>query len=305
MSQTRTPGTIVKSFRVLREHASTSLGAAAVLCVPLAFTATYAALEPGPRSLLVGLMVSIAIGVAVAYSNTVAVGMYAENADPGPGALLKKTFGRGLVGFAATRVLAGLVLAVAVAVGMLPFLYALVTAGPAVFDIDDPPRAEMLLLTSTLVLSAPVGLFLLLYAYLQVGLAGPARVLENLSPIQSLTRSGSVTKGKRMEFFVVLVKLTAVRIILSMVLAGPASIVGAGPDPFEQPPANPFSREFLLEIFSQSRPLGVAAALVVGISTYLGAVAVTAVSATVLAEFFIEIRDRRERKSLQGGESVA
>jgi hypothetical protein len=305
VSQRRSPGTIGKAFGNLVEHASTSFGASAVLCVPLAFTATYSALEPGTRTVVLGLIVSFAVGVAVAYSSTLALGMYARNTDPGPGMLLKTTFTRGIVSFAATRVLVGLILAVAVAVGMLPFILALLNAGSEVFATDKPPQSTLVLLGSTLVLSAPVGIALFVYVYLQLGLAGPANVLENLSPIQSISRSRSATKGRRAEFFLVLLKLLAVRFLLALVLTGPAGVVGSGPDSFEHAPSNPFSREFLVGMFGPSRPLGVASALVVGISTYLGAVAVTVVSATVLAQFFLEITRPEAGKSLQPAEPVA
>jgi hypothetical protein len=215
------------------------------------------------------------------------------------------TFARGLGSFVATRVLVGLILAAAVAVGMLPFLYAAVTAGPDVFATANPPQFALALLSSTLVLSAPVALALFVYSYLQVGLAGPANVLERLSPIKSLSRSRSVTKGRRAEFFSLLIRLVAVRFALGLLLAGPAAVVGSGPSPFERRPANPFSRDFLIEVLGPSRPLSVAAALVVGISTYLGAVAVTVVTATVLAQFFLEITGPDGSKSLQPGESVA
>lgn len=284
-------GIVGKALKTLREHANTSFGFAAIICLPLALAAINTALAPGLRARAIEQVVSLLAGVLVTYGSLVAFRLYEQGSDPGVRGLLAKTFSRALVSFSITRVLVGLVLALALLFGMLPFLIAALSS-PEVFTQQKPPAAAVGAVGGALVLSAPVAIALLLWAYLQLGLAAPANVLESLSPGRSISRSRKLTKQKKADFFMVLVALTMVRLALSLVLAGPGAVVGGGPEPLEAngDMGNPFYRERFVDLLTQSEPLELPAAVIVGLSAYLGSVAVLVVSGTVLAQFFVALR---------------
>lgn len=284
-------GVVGNALKTLSKHANTSFGFAAIICLPLALATTNSSLNPGFKAQAIEQVLSVLAGVLATYGSLVAFRYYEEGSDPGVRGLLRQTFSRGLFSFAITRALVGLVLALALAFGMLPFVLAALSS-PEVFTQQKPPAAVVSSVGGALVLSAPVAIALLLWAYLHFGLASPANVLENLSPSRSLSRSRKLTKNKKADFFMVLVALMMVRLGLSVVLAGPGAMVGGGPDPLETDQAigNPFYRERFLDLLVQPEPLGLPAAVIVGLSAYLGSMAILMVSGTVLAQFFVALR---------------
>lgn len=284
-------GIIAKSLKTLKDHARTSFGFAAVICLPVGLAAGYAAFRPGIRIQVAVQLLDLAAAALVAYGIMLAVGLYEKDADPGVGGLLAKTFSSGLISFAVTRLLVGLLIAAASAIGMLAFLVAAVRS-PEVFTMANPPAALLSRMSSALVLSSPLAAGLFLWAYLHLGLAGAASALESLSPIKSIARSRSVTKKRKADFFMVLAALMLVRLALSTVLAGPAAMVAGQPDPqpIERSSTNPFYLEQLKDRMVPERPLPLPAALIVGISTFLSSSGILTVSAAVLAQFFLALR---------------
>lgn len=284
-------GVVGNALKTLREHANTSFGFAALLCLPIAFAGTNSSLNPGVKARAIEQAVSLLAGVLVTYGSMVAFRRYEQGSDPGVGGLLKQTFSPALFSFVITRGLVGLALALALAIGMLPFLLAAFSS-PEIFTTQKPPAATLASVGGALVLSVPVAIALFLWVFLQLGLSAPANVLEKLSPARSIARSGNITKGKKSDFFMVMVALVMVRLALSVLLAGPGAIVGGGPEPLDvnQTVENPFLKDRFLDMVSQQEPLGLAAAVIVGLSAYLGSVAILVVSATVFAQFFLALR---------------
>ncbi|MGQ0679445.1 MAG: hypothetical protein ACT4OM_07300 [Actinomycetota bacterium] len=284
-------GVVGRSLKAITAHPRTLVGGAAVLSLPVAATSFIAALHPSLSAVAMDQAAALLVGVLVTYAATLAVRCVEQGEDPGAGGLLRMVLSRGLVSFTAVRLLVGMILALGMALGVLPFLVAL-ARHPEVLTSARPPEAAVVQVGGALLLSAPVAIAVLLWLYLQIGLAGAANVFDRLPPTRSLSRSRQLTRGRKAEFFAVVIAVIALRFVLSLVLGGPASVVGGGSDTFEaeQSPTNPFFLGRLVEGLSQPEALAVPAAVVVGISSYLGTVAVLLVGAVVLAHFFLALR---------------
>lgn len=278
--------TINLAFRLLKEHAWTTFGTAAVLCLPLAFIGVITALLPGIASTALQLLAGAIIGVWLAYAITVAVGLYFVGEDPGVGGLIRRSLSVGLVRFGFTSLLFNFVLGVIAFLALIPFFMSLasVDLGRLLrFNVRDD---DIFRIFMGLLLSIPLLLIALLFAYLRLGLAPTASALDGTGPGASLGRSWTMTKGHLWEFFVLTFITSLITGALSFFVSGPATIVTFGSD---APVGSEISPDFFEEqLFG--RELGPVEAVVTGISAYLTAALLTPFGTTMVATFFLLVR---------------
>lgn len=288
---------IKRTFKMLKEYAVTSFGAAALLCLPLAFLGVVTALLPGVASTTLQFLVGGLIGVWLTYAITVGVGLFSRGEDPGVGGLVRRSLSVGLVRFGFTSLLFNLVLGLIVIVAFIPFFMSLASA-----DLDrllrfDLADGDIFRILMGFLLSLPTVVLGLLFAYLKLGLATTASALEGTGPGASLGRSWTVTKGHMWEFFVMTFITGLITVAISAVLSGPAAMVSFQTD---APVGSEFSPEFFEEQMF-GRELGPVEAVVTGISAYLTTVLLTPIGAAMIANFFLLVRDPVLRlDSLQG-----
>lgn len=278
---------INRTFKMLKEYASTIFGTAALLCLPLAFLGVVTALLPGLGSTAVQLLAGGLIGVWLAYAVTAGVGLFSQGEDPGVGGLVRRSLSVGLVRFGFTSLLVNLVIGLVVLVALIPFFMSLASVDLnrlVRFDLAD---GDIFRLLMGFLLSLPIIAIGLLFAYLKLGLATPASALEGTGPGASLGRSWTVTKGHMWEFFVMTFITGLITAALSVFVSGPAAMVSFPSD-------GPRGSELSSEFFEQQmfgRELGPAEAVVAGISAYLTAVLLTPFTAAMVANFFLLVRD--------------
>lgn len=288
---------ISRTFKMLKEYAVTSFGAAALLCLPLAFLGVVTALLPGVASTTIQFLVGGLIVVWLTYAITVGVGLFSQGEDPGVGGLVRRSLSVGLVRFGFTSLLVNLVMGLIVIVALIPFFMSLASV-----DLDrlmrfDLAGGDIFRILMGVLLSLPIVVLGLLFAYLKLGLATTASALEGTGPGASLGRSWTVTKGHMWEFFVMTFVTGLITVALSVFLSGPAAMVSFQPD---VPVGSEFSPEFFEEQMF-GRELGPVEAVVTGISAYLTAVLLTPLGAATVANFFLLVRDPALRlDSLQG-----
>ncbi|CAN5879962.1 hypothetical protein BH23ACT12_BH23ACT12_09850 [soil metagenome] len=279
---------INQTFKQLKEHTGTTFGAAAILCVPLAFIGVITALVPGVGSFLLKLVFGAIIGIWLAYATTVAVGLYSEGRDPGPGGLLRRSLTLGLVRFGFTSLLFNLVIGVVALAALIPFFMSLATVDFSSLLRFRPAEGDIVRIFLGFLLSMPLLLIALLFTYLRLGLAQTSSALEGTGPGASLGRSWQVTRGHMWEFFVLSLLSTLIAVAISFVVSGPAAMVSNRPAPPTGPES--FTPDFFREQMLGSG-LGPAEAVITGISAYLTAVLLTPFSAALLANFFLLVRN--------------
>jgi hypothetical protein len=288
---------INRTFRMLKEYAVTSFGTAALICLPLAFLGVVTALLPGVASTTIQFLVASLIGVWLTYAITVGVGIFSQGEDPGVGGLVRRSLSVGLVRFGFTSLLFNLVLGLIVIVAFIPFFMSLASA-----DLDrllrfDLADGDIFRILMGFLLSLPIVILGLLFAYLKLGLATAASALEGTGPGASLGRSWTITRGHMWEFFVMTFITGLITVALSFFLSGPAAMVSFQP---EVPVGSEFSADFFEEQMF-GRELGPVEAVVTGISAYLTTVLLTPLGAAMVANFFLLVRDPALRlDSLQG-----
>jgi hypothetical protein len=278
---------INRTFKMLKEYAVTSFGTAALLCLPLAFLGVVTALLPGAASTTVQFLVGSLIGVWLTYAITVGAGLFSQGEDPGVGGLIRRSLSVGLVRFGFTSLLVNLVMGLIVIVALIPFFMSLVTV-----DLDrllrfDLADGDVFRIFMGFLVSLPLVVLGLLFAYLKLGLATTASALEGTGPGASLGRSWTVTRGHMWEFFVMTFITGLITVALSVFLSGPAAMVSFGPEA-------PVGSEFSADLFEEQmfgRELGPVEAVVTGISAYLTAVLLTPIGAAMVANFFLLVRD--------------
>jgi hypothetical protein len=203
----------------------------------------------------------------------------------------------GLVRFGFTSLLFNLVLGLIVIVAFIPFFMSLASA-----DLDrllrfDLADGDIFRILMGFLLSLPIVILGLLFAYLKLGLATAASALEGTGPGASLGRSWTITRGHMWEFFVMTFITGLITVALSFFLSGPAAMVSFQP---EVPVGSEFSADFFEEQMF-GRELGPVEAVVTGISAYLTTVLLTPLGAAMVANFFLLVRDPALRlDSLQG-----
>lgn len=290
----RPHATFANTLKSLKVHASTTFGAAAVITTPVAFAALYAALRPGLASRGVQAVIGFAAGTFLAYAVTLATGLYARDEDPGPAGLLRMSVSFGLLRFTGTRILFSLLFFAALTVALIPLVAVLVLSGLAgqATPIRTMPAGFIagVLVTLPLVLAAFVGI------YLRFGLAQQASALENLGPLRSLSRSRKITRRRRLDFFLLLLMATAVGFVVDVVLSGPAVLVtGGSAAPISADTS--FTWQRFLSMLEGGKPVGPAAAMVVGISAFLSTTVLSTFTAALLAHFFLLLRSEEQPAS--------
>lgn len=276
------------TFKQLKGHAGTTFGAAAILCLPLAFIGVITALIPGVGSFLLQLVFGGIIGLWVAYAATLAVGLYSEGEDPGAGGLLRRSLSVGLVRFGFTSLLFNFVLGLVALAALIPFFMSLAAIDFNALLRLRPAEGDIVRVLLGFLLSVPLLLFALLFTYLRLGLSQTASALDGTGPGASLGRSWQVTRGHMWEFFVLL--------FLSMLIAGAASFLVSGPAAIvsTRPPAPAGPESFTPDFFREQilgSGLGPVEAVITGISAYLTALLLTPFSAALLANFFLLARN--------------
>ncbi len=285
------PLALNQAFRQLKDHAVTSLGTAAILCIPLAFIGAYTSLRPGWGAMLAGYAVGALLTVVVAYAVTVASGMYAEGNDPGVGGLMRRTASTGLLRYIATSMLFNLVLWVAAGLALIPFFVSLGSVGSRALSFR-LSETDFLRIFLGLLFSLPLLGIAMSFVYLKLGLSQPASALDRTGPAASLRRSWQLTKGRVWDFFLLLLMTFALGLAISIFVSGPAGVVSISRTP--EPTADPLSPAFYAELFAPPEPLGPAAAMVTGISGYLTSLLLTSVTSAILANFFLLVRSPPE-----------
>jgi hypothetical protein len=287
---------INRTFKMLKEYAVTSFGTAALLCLPLAFLGVVTALLPGVASTTLQFLVASLIGLWLSYAITVGIGLFSQGEDPGVGGLIRRSLSVGLVRFGFTSLLFNLVLGLIVIVAFIPFFMSLVSVDfdrLLRFDLADGDIFRILM---GFLLTLPIVVLGLLFAYLKLGLATTASALEGTGPGASLGRSWTITRGHMWEFFVMTFITGLITIALSAVLSGPAAMVSFRPAPVGSELSPGFFEEQMF-----GRELGPVEAVVTGISAYLTTVLLTPLGAAMIANFFLLVRDPgRVPDALQG-----
>ena len=270
-----------QAFKQLRDHAGTTLGTAAALCLPIAFISLYTALRPGWGPRVFSYLAGALIGVVVGYVVTAATGMYAEENDPGVKGLFGLAASPGLFRFIATTLLFNLILAGVLGMALVPFFFSLGSIGPQRLMSLRLSEADFLRLFFGLMASLPLMVVATLFVYLKLGVAPQASVLDGTGPAASIRRSWQVTKGRAWDLFVLLSLMFAISLAISIVVSGPAGLVSAQPVP--EAGADPLSPSFYRSLFGPPEPLGPAAAMVTAISGYLSTLLLTSLTAAMLA----------------------
>ncbi|MEX0789687.1 MAG: hypothetical protein WD178_02825, partial [Actinomycetota bacterium] len=219
------------TFRQIKDHAATTFGAAAILCLPLAFIGVITALLPGAGSFFLQLVAGGVIAVWVAYAATVAVGLYWEGQDPGAGGLLHRSLSVGLVRFGFTSLLFNFVIGLVALVSLIPFFLSLATVDFNALLRLRPVEADIWRVVLSLLVSVPILLTALLFTYLRLGLSQTASALDQTGPGASLGRSWRVTRGHMWEFFVLSLLSVLIAGAISFFVSGPAAMVSARPAP--------------------------------------------------------------------------
>jgi len=278
-----------QAFKQLRDHAGTTLGTAAALCLPIAFISLYTALRPGWGPRVFSYLAGALIGVVVGYVVTAATGMYAEENDPGVKGLFGRAASPGLFRFIATTLLFNLILAGVLGMALVPFFFSLGSIGPQRLMSLRLSEADFLRLFFGLMASLPLMVVATLFVYLKLGVAPQASVLDGTGPAASIRRSWQVTKGRAWDLFVLLSLMFAISLAISIVVSGPAGLVSAQPVP--EAGADPLSPSFYRSLFGPPEPLGPAAAMVTAISGYLSTLLLTSLTAAMLANFYLYARN--------------
>jgi hypothetical protein len=279
------------TFVHLKAYPTTTFGSAALLSIPIAFSAAHQALRPGLLSLVLHESVAFVIGIWLSYAIVTATKQYAESTDPGVGRLLKGSLSGRLIIFAITQLLLIVLEALAVAVAALPLAMTFASLGLGSLSPDQLTGPGVARLLGAFMLSFVLGAALLLLIYLRYGLAPVVSALERRTPLPSFTRSRVLTMGKRLDFFVLLLITLGVGMAVALVLNGPGLVVSMGAAT-SAPRPEPGSVSDLMSLLGQQEPLAPAAAVVVAISTYLASAVGTAISAALLANFYLELSGR-------------
>lgn len=282
---------INRTFKQFGEYPGTTFGAAALMCVPLAFLGMLSALNPGPATKVLEVLIGTVFSVWVGYAMTIAVGMYSQDRDPKVAALLKMSLSPGLIRYGLTSILVSLVVGLIALVTLVPFLMSIASIDATAIRNLRLSQADIFRLGSGLLFSLPLLVAALIYTYLRWGLSQTASALENSGPVASMRYSWQVTRGRMWHFFVLTFVTAAITLAVSIFVAGPAAMVSVRPA--SPAPDRPFSAELLKDqLFGQ--PLGPAPAVITGISVYLSAVLLTPLSAGTLANFYLLVRKPTE-----------
>lgn len=276
------PPAVRATWAQLKQHAVTTLGTAALLCLPLAFVGVIVAARPGLAASVLQMVVGGLIGIWVGYAATIAVGMYVRGEDPGVGGLLRRSVSVGLVRFGFASLALTVVMAIAAFLAIIPLLMTLATVGLENLlagRISDGAGLRLLL---AVLFTFPVLAAALLFVYLRFGLTQTAAGLDGTGPVSSLGRSWQVTKGRVWDFFLLGLISVAISIAVGIVVTGPATIVSL---PSQLQPSAELTVDSLDDLFPA--PLGPAQSVISGISTYLATVLLGPVTAALLANFFL------------------
>lgn len=281
-------GALANTWRDLRNHASTSFFAAALIASPVALTPLAQTL-PGPAGVATWLTLQVvgglASGVWLPVALITATREYAIGSDPGVGGLLARTARgvRRLLSYLGTQVLLGLIAIGILIAASVPaigtFVAALAGAEGRVERVFEGPLAPLLVVT--IILALVLFLAGLVLIYLRYGVAGMVNVLERRSPAASLRRSRGLMRGHWLDLFVLWLIIGAVVSVLYLVLGGPAlilSFASASTSPLGA--AGPFGP-------AATSP---AAALVIGISLFLLQVAAGPIATGALTNFYLALR---------------
>lgn len=280
------------SFKDLTEHASTTFLCAAVLGLPVLLSATISAAGTPILGGLLTLFSMLFVAGWLPFAITLATKQYAVGQDPGPGGLLDLSASPRLLSYLGTQILFSLLLFVVVLAGLLPllgvglagFLRGSLTSGMAL-----TPRLGALGIAA-MVVFVPVIIGMILFVYLRYGLVAPVNALEGTSPSRAFARSRKLLKGRKMDFFVMLLIIFVINAVISLILSGPGmivSIAGLADRPRTGGTGFYFSP---FEMMGRRDSLPPFAALLVGVSTYLSSVVSAVLMAITVSNYYLSAR---------------
>lgn len=277
------PQALGETFEDLRQHASTTFGAAALISLPVPFVAVYAAVRPTYLSTTVQTVINTVVVWWVAYAIILATQSYAAGSDPGVMGAVRKSRS-GLIRYGMTRILLGILLVLAVILAVVVGGFVLGFIAPGV--LSAPPSLETM--ASLVLVMGPLVVLALLFVYLRYGLAPVAGAIEQRSPGAALARSARVTSGHRRDFLLLLFIVWVFTVIVQILVQGPAQMVAEQPMSMDSIDPQDLSFDTLMnQALQLPPPASPAAALVIGVSTYLSLLILEAFIAGYFARFYL------------------
>lgn len=279
------PQALGKTMEDLRQHASTTFGAAALISLPVPFVAVYAAVRPTYFSTTVQTVVNTVVAWWVAYAIILATKAYAVESDPGVMGAVGQSRS-GLVRYGLTRIVLGILIVLAGIVAVVIGGFILSLAAPGL--LSAPPSLETM--AGVLLVMGPLVILALLLVYLRYGLAPVAGAIEQQGVGASLRRSKQVTKGHRWDFLLLLFIVWVFTIIIGILVQGPAQMVAQQPTAIgDMDPQNLSFDTLMNRALQLPPPASPPAALVIAVSTYLSLLILEAVIAGAFARFYLAL----------------
>ncbi|MEX2588294.1 MAG: hypothetical protein WD602_09950 [Actinomycetota bacterium] len=277
------PKALGKTLEDLRQHASTTFGAAALISLPVPFVAVYAAVRPTYLSTTAQTVINTMVAWWVAYAIILATKAYASDSDPGVSAIVGQSRS-GLITYGLTRILLGLLLIVAAVCAVVVGGIILGVAAPGL--LSGPPSIEAM--AGLFLVMGPLVILALLFVYLLFGLAPVAAAIDRRRAGASLGRSREVTKGHRRDFLLLLFIVWVFTVIIQILVQGPAQMVAAQNMPIGNVDPQNLSFDALVEQAMQlPPPASPPQALVIAVSTYLSLLILEAFIAGFFARFYL------------------
>lgn len=279
------PQALGKTLEDLRQHASTTFGAAALISLPVPFVAVYAAVRPTYFSTTVQTVVNTVVAWWVAYAIILATKGYAAGSDPGiMGAVGQSR--SGLVRYGLARIVLGILIVLAAIVAAVIGGVILSLLAPGL--LNAPPSLETM--AAVLLVMGPLVILALLFVYLRYGLAPVAGAIEQRGVGAGLRRSKQVTKGHRWDFLLLLLIVWVFTIIIQVLVQGPAQMVVQQPTAIGDMDPQSLSFDAVMNrVLQLPPPASPPAALVIAVSTYLSLLILEAVIAGAFARFYLAL----------------
>jgi hypothetical protein len=188
-----------------------------------------------------------------------------------------------------TVILVGILFIGAAVAGSVPllgvFLIGIADPGPTQFD-----GPLLVLLILAILIGVAIFGFLAVVIFFRYALAPTAAVIETRSPIDALDRSRRLMRGRWLDFFLLTLMVWVVTLAIQILVGAPAFLVsfrgstgGLGMNP--------------IAVLLRPPQIGLAAALITAISTYLVQVATPLVAFGARANFFLDIKSEESDAS--------
>ena len=294
------PTALVNTLRHVGRYSGTTLPVAALLALPLLFVslAQWASFGRGRIdfrwifiwiSLLIVSLFTASIWLQAAIIR--ATQDFREGHAPGIFGTLTRSLGQTLK-LLGTMVLLGVLFIGAAVAGSVPllgvFLIGLAAPGPTQFD-----GPLLVLLILAILIGLAIFGFLAIVIFFRYSLAPAAAVLERRSPTAALERSRNLMRGRWMDLFLLTLMVWVVTLAIQIVVGAPAFLVSF------QGSTRGLDMNPVAALFRPPR-IGLAAALITAISTYLVQVATPLVAFGARANFFLDIKSEIP-ETLAGG----